>query len=77
MKIHVLYDKQGNIVSAGTPLPLSYDRRGPEFGPKPGADQHVGEFEVPEEFDRLKLAEFADKLKVDVQGKLHRLVGKR
>ncbi len=76
MRVHVLYDKQGNVISVGKPLPLSHDRRGPDSGPKAGPDQHVGEFDVPEEYDRLKLADFADKLRVDVQGKAHKLVGR-
>jgi len=77
MKVHVLYDKQGNVISVGVPLPLSYDFRGPAFGPKAAEDQHAGEFEVPEEYAMLKLPEFADKLRVDVQAKIHKLVAKR
>ena len=77
MKVHVLYDKQGNVASVGVPLPLSYDSRGPQFGPDPAEDQHAAEFEVPEEFAQLPLHHFADKLKVDVQAKVHKLVAKR
>lgn len=77
MKVHVLYDKQGNVISVGVPLPVSYDFRGPAFGPKAGEGQHAGEFDVPEEHAQLELSRFAEKLKVDVQGKAHSLVAKR
>jgi hypothetical protein len=76
MKVHVLYDKQGKVISAGAPLPPSYDLRGPAFGTQPGDGQYSGEFDVPEEHAQLHLAHFADKLRVDVQGKAHKLVSK-
>ena len=76
MKVHVLYDKQGNIVSLGAPLPVSYDFRGPAFGPQAGEGQQIGELEVPEEHARLGIIQLAEKLKVDVQGRSHKLVAK-
>jgi len=76
MKVHVLYDKQGKIISVGVPLPPSYDFRGPAFGTQAGEGQHSGEFDVPEEHAQSNLAQFADKLKVDVQGRAHKLVSK-
>ena len=77
MRVHVLYDKQGNVISAGVPLPLSHDFRGPAFGPEPGEGQQVAELELPEEYAQTQLIHFADKLKVDVQSKVHKLVAKR
>jgi hypothetical protein len=69
MRIHVLYDQQGNIISAGVPLPVGFDLRGPAFGPQAGDNQSAGEFEVPEDQARQGLVKVIDKLKVDVRGK--------
>jgi hypothetical protein len=76
MKVHVLYDKQGKVVSVGVPLPRTDDFRGPEFGTQPNEGQYAGEFEVPEEHAQTGLVHFADKMKIDVQGKSHKLVSK-
>jgi len=76
MKVHVLYDKQGKVISVGVPVPRSYDMRGPSFGTKASEGQHAGEFEVPEEHTQTELVHFADRVKVDVQGKVHKLVSK-
>ncbi len=73
MKIHVVYDKEGNIVSAGAPLPLAYDFRGPRFGAIAKEGQHAAELEVPEEHGTLGFVELAQRLRVDVKTKQHRL----
>jgi hypothetical protein len=64
MKVHVVYDEQGAIVSAGVPLPVAYDLRTPEFGVATGAGQYAEELEVPAEYRRLGLAALAERLRV-------------
>jgi len=76
MKVHVVYDGQGNIISVGVPLPPSYDLRGPGFGPEAQQGQHAAELEVPEEHAGLRLIELAERLQVDTRGRQHRLVAK-
>jgi hypothetical protein len=76
MRLHVLYDGQGNIISAGVPRPLDFDSRGPMFGPQAGDGQYASEFEVPDDQAQRGLVNVIDKLKVDVQGQSHKLVAK-
>ncbi len=76
MKIHVLYDKQGNVVAAGLPMPPSIDIQAPRSGPLPQEGQHAAELEVPEELTGLKAAELGERLHVDTKSKPHRLVAK-
>ncbi len=76
MKIHVVYDKQGNVISAGLPMPTSIDIQAPRSGPEPREGQHAAELEVPEELTRLKVAELGERLQVDTKGKPHKLVSK-
>jgi hypothetical protein len=73
MKIHVVYDKEGNIISGGVPLPPSYHVLGPRFGPIAKEGQHAAELEVPEEYATLGLHQLAQRLRVDVKTKPHRL----
>ncbi len=73
MKIHVLYDKQGNVISAGLPMPPAIEM-GPNFGPDPKEDQYAAELEVPEELTRTKFHELGERLKVDTKSKPHKLV---
>jgi hypothetical protein len=65
-KVHVIYDRDGNIIAVGAPLPPRFDFSGPAFGPQAGPDQHTAELEVPSEHLDLQLAHFSQKLKVDV-----------
>jgi len=80
MKCHVVYDKNGKIVSLGyedlPPSPEAYDPQTPRFGPKAEADQTVAELEVPEEYARLSLTDITEQLQVDVQAKRPRLMAK-
>lgn len=76
MKIHVIYDNQGKIVSAGVPLPQTYDFRAPAFGPKGGEGQYAAELDVPEEHIGLGLTDLVQRLRVEIKGKQHRLVSK-
>jgi hypothetical protein len=76
MKIRVLYDKNGNVISATIPMPQSYDGLGPQSGPKAENDQHISEFEVPDENAGLGLASMFAQMKVDVKDKQHKLVMK-
>lgn len=73
MKVHVLYDPQGNIISIGVPAPLGYDFRGPIFNVKAESGQHASELELSEEQAHLGLANIAEKLHVDVGSKPHKL----
>ena len=73
MKMHVVYDKDGNIVSAGIPLPPAYDLRGPRFGSIAREGQHSAELEVPEEHRTMGLVDLAQRLRVNVRAKQHKL----
>ena len=68
-KVHVVYDREGNIIAVGVPRPPQFDFSGPAFGPQPSKDQHAAELEVPSEHADLHLAHFSQKLKVDVAKK--------
>lgn len=80
MKIHVVFDKQGNIISAGQadrPEPEFYDYLTPRSGPQPDRGQSVAELEVPEEHLRLPLADLVEILQVDVTAKRPVLTAKK
>jgi hypothetical protein len=74
MKLHVVYDKKGNIISGGVPLPPAYDLLGPRSGPIAKEGHHAAELELPEEYATLGLHQLAQRLRVDVETKQHRLV---
>jgi hypothetical protein len=74
MKAHVLYDTQGKIISAGFPLPLTFDILSPRFGPKPSEGQYAAILDVPEELGTMDLVELAQRLQVDTKGKPHKLI---
>lgn len=80
MKIQVLYDKQGKLISAAFPMPPRVDLQAPRSGVEPKDDQHVAEFDVPEELTKIKPAELASRLhellQVDTKSKPHKLVFK-
>lgn len=65
-KIHVVYDRDGNIAGIGVPLPQRFDFSGPAFGPQAGEGQHAAELEVPSEHAETQLAQLSQRLKVDV-----------
>jgi hypothetical protein len=65
-KVHVVYDRDGNIAAIGVPLPPRFDFSGPAFGPQAGKDQHTAELEVPSEHAELQLAQLGQHLKVDI-----------
>ena len=75
MKMHVLYDREGNVIAAGLPKRLAIEMA-PDFGPEPGEDQHSAELEVPEELTGTKFHELGERLRVDTKGKPHKLVSK-
>jgi hypothetical protein len=60
MKVHVVYDAQGAIISMGVPGPLGPDLRGPVFGAQAITGQHVAELEVPAEQSHLTLLDLPD-----------------
>ena len=77
-KIIVLYDEQGNIISAGEvaqagqaaqPNAKQQGAPAPEFGVKPGKGQKAAELDVPSGYDKHELHELLDKLHVDVKAK--------
>jgi hypothetical protein len=76
MKVHVVYDAQGAIISMGVPGPLGPDLRGPIFGAQATTGQHVAELEVPAEQSHLTLLDLADKLQVNVRTRPHTLSAK-
>jgi hypothetical protein len=65
-KVHVLFDKNGNILSVGVPAPRTDDFRGPMFGVQPEEGQHAADLDVPPDHADVRLHEFSQKLKVDV-----------
>jgi len=80
MKIHVLYDKSGSIISAGPPMPSTAGAKGPQCGPIPKGHQLAAEFEVPEEFANVAPQDLGPKLiglEVDTTKAQHRLIVKR
>ena len=76
MKVHVVYDEQGAIVSAGVPLPVAYDLRTPDFGAAADDGQYADELEVPAEYHRLGLVALAERLRVQTGEGASRLVAK-
>ena len=76
MKVHVVYDAQGAIISMGVPGPLGPDLRGPVFGAQASNGQHVAELEVPAEHSHLTLLELANRLQVNVSARPHTLGAK-
>jgi hypothetical protein len=80
MKRHVVFDKHGNIVSAGyldRPAPEAYDYLTPRFGPVAGDGQTVAELEVPEEYAKLPLTDLVERLQVDVRAERPTLIAKK
>jgi hypothetical protein len=76
MKVHVVYDAQGAIISMGVPGPLGPDLRGPMFGAQAATGQHVAELEVPAEQSHQTLSDLANKLQVNVRTRPHTLSAK-
>jgi hypothetical protein len=79
MKITVLHDNGGNIISAFIPLSEIPQTQGSRYGTGgviAGVDQQVSEIEVPTEHAELiQNGEFA-KLKIAIQGTQNTLVRK-
>jgi hypothetical protein len=73
MKVHVLYDKSGNIISAGyldRPTPETYDHMAPRFGPEAREGQQVAELELPDDYIKLGPSDLIQRLQGDLQAKL-------
>jgi len=64
-KVHVLYDKSGNILSVGVHVPR-VDFSGPAFGVQPAEGQYAASLEVGGEDADLELHQLPQKLRVDV-----------
>jgi len=77
MKIQVLYDKEGKIISAAYSMPPTMDPHA-RCGPVPKENQHAAEFELPEELTRLKPHELGlllhERLQVDTKSIPHKLL---
>ena len=72
MKYHVVFDRDGNIVSAGyqdRPEPEVYDYLTPRFGPVAEDGQTIAELEIPDEYAKLSLTDFVEQVQVDVKAK--------
>ncbi len=74
MQINVLYDKNGNIISASSPL--SQASQNITVSIEPGVDQLVSDIEVPDECSKSVNSGSFDKLKIQIQGNKHTLVSK-
>jgi hypothetical protein len=77
MKVHVVYDKDGQIISLGVPLPQAYDFSGPKSGAHAMPGQQVAELEIPAEASDLGIIELSKRLHVLTKEKPHRLGVKR
>jgi len=77
MKVHVVYDAMGEVISLGVPLPPAYDFSGPRSGPLALADQHVAELELPPELADVGIVDLSQRLHVDTKQKPHRLAAKK
>ena len=77
MKVHVVYDDSGKIVSLGVPLPPAYDFSRPTAGPMALPGQQVAELEIPAEASDLGIVELSKRLHVVTKEKPHRLGVKR
>ena len=77
MKVHVVYDDSGKIISFGVPLPQAYDFRRPTAGPMALKGQQVAELEVPTEAADLGIVELSKRLHVVTKEKPHHLGLKR
>lgn len=73
MRLHVVYDAEGEVVALGLPLPPAYDGSQPKSGPMALPDQHVGHLRVPEELEHLDLGELATRVRVDTESQPHKL----
>jgi hypothetical protein len=73
MKCYVVYDKQGNIISASyldQPLTEEDDYETLRSEVVPEEDQTLVELEVPNEYTELSPTDFFDRLRIDLQTKL-------
>ncbi len=80
MKIRVVYDQQGNVITAGyidDSTPQAYDALAQRFGPEPGQGQSAAELEVPAEYAQRDFVSMMQGLQVDVQAKQPALVPKK
>jgi hypothetical protein len=76
MKVHVVYDEEGEVIAMGVPLPPAYDFSGPRSGPMALENQQVAEMQVPPDLTGLSLAELSQRISVDTKEKPHRLTAK-
>lgn len=77
MKLHVLFDKQGNIVAAAPIRPAAGGLAG-QSRPVAQEDGHSAtEVLIPSEHRHLELDEICSQLVVDVKGKKRTLIPKK
>lgn len=66
MKIHVVYDDRGKIISINTLMPASLDPRSPQFGVDLKKGQHSADLEVPEKYSGWGLVDIGERLQVNI-----------
>ena len=80
MKLHVVYDWQGNIIAAGyqdLSAPQAAGLPTPRFGSVAMSNQKVAECDVPAEYVQFDLKDIIERLQVDVRSSQPRLISKR
>jgi hypothetical protein len=70
-RIFVVYDKQGNIVSAGRAERRgleTYDYLAPQYGPGVMDGQSVAEVQVPDDYAETSLLDIQERMRVQAKG---------
>jgi hypothetical protein len=76
MKVNVVYDNEGNIISVNTLMPASTDPNAPRYGVVLGKGQLAAEVDVPAAYAQWGLAEIGGRLRVNATGGTPTLVSK-
>jgi hypothetical protein len=76
MKVNVVYDNEGNIISVNTLMPASTDANAPRYGVVLGKGQVAAEVDVPAAYAQWGLADIGGRLRVDAASGAPTLVSK-
>jgi hypothetical protein len=76
MKINIVYDGQGNILSVNTLMPVSADPRAPRYGVHLAKDQSAAEIDIPAAYAQWGLADIGERLRVSTAGGTPTLIPK-
>jgi hypothetical protein len=68
MKLHVVYDNEGQIIALSAPLPPAYDFATPNSGAMASEGQQVADVELPDEFASMSLGDLSERLQVTLDG---------